>query len=260
MVRSTDARGLEFDCGYSQARGARAFRHRGPWNRIRSEWRLKCSVLLGLAVGICLPYFTLQRLTLFEPRSPPRTFVDEAIAFDPSWVWFYYSLCLMVPLAPLLAVQRSDLVRYARGLALLCAPCFATFLLLPVAGPRPESPPDHALYAWLVTCDTPRNALPSLHAGLAVFSAFCGVRFLRNALTRMQCAVFGSLASGWTAVILYSTLATKQHWAIDLPPGILAGILAYGLAWRSARSARTSSAEPAVAANTERYWAGVAPK
>ena len=42
-----------------------------PWvARLTAQLPLKTAVLLGLAVGICVPYFLLQRMVLFPARAP----------------------------------------------------------------------------------------------------------------------------------------------------------------------------------------------
>jgi len=187
--------------------------------RPRLLLREKVAVLLGLAVGICVPYFTLQRLDVFPLRALPVTAVDLWIPFQPAWIWAYLSIALLVPIAPLLATRREQLMRYAKGLALLCLPCFAAFLVFPVEGPRPEVAGADALYELLVSWD-------SLLFALRVLRDDGSVRGLS-----------AHAVSGWTwgALILYSTLATKQHWAIDLPAGVLLACAAHALAWRDAQ-------------------------
>lgn len=234
------------------------------WTRLVAQLPAKIAVWLGLALGICIPYFTLQRLTLLPARMPPASALDRWIGLEPIWIWAYLSLALLVPLAPALATRRDELRRYALGLCALCLPSFAVFLLLPVAGPRPEQAPQHAIYAWLIGVDRPTNSLPSLHAGLTVFSLLFALRVLRPALGRAQRAALGALAWTWGLAILYSTLATKQHWAFDLPPGVLLAFAAHALAWRSAapqpapaalreRSATSSVHTPTPAASSDRY-------
>lgn len=208
-----------------------------PWSRLRAQLGSKIAVLLGLSVGICVPYFTLQRIDLFRPRLLPMTALDHWIAFDPGWLWTYLSVGLLVPLAPLLATRRDELARYARGLAALCLTCFAAFLFFPVEGPRPAIAPDHGAYQLLVSYDRPANSFPSLHAGLAAYSLLFAFRVLRGDLPRPPRLAFGSAGSLWVALILYSTLATRQHWAIDLPAGVLVAIAAHTWAWRSADGA-----------------------
>jgi len=205
--------------------------------RLRAELPRKVAVVGGLSLGICLPYFLLQRVRLFPLRTAPATELDARIAFDPDWLGVYLSLALLVPLAPLLARHRDELARYARGLALLCAAAFTCFLLVPVEGPRPEAPAGHAAYALLAHVDRPSNSLPSLHAGLAVYSILFALRVLRDAQGPRGRFATGALAWTWGALIAASTLATKQHWVLDLPAGALLAGAAHAWAWRTAPQA-----------------------
>jgi len=200
--------------------------------RLLAQWRLKVTVCLGLAVGICVPYFGLQQLALRAPATLPATALDRWVAFDPAWVPAYESIALLVPLAVWLATRRQELLRYARGLTLLCGVSFAFFLLMPVAGPRPELLPSDAMYRALVEVDAAVNAFPSLHAGLTVYSLVFGNRVLRDALPPTERRLCAAVSVAWCAVILFGTLATKQHWALDLPAGALLGWLAQRWAWR----------------------------
>lgn len=199
---------------------------------MKAFWREKIAVWLGLAVGICVPYFGLQQIATFPLRHVPETVLDRAVPFDPDWIWMYLSICLLVPLAPALAADRADLRRYATGLAMLCVPCFVLFWLVPVAGPRPEVVPDHALYAWTVSVDRSTNSLPSLHAGLALYSLLFVGHVMREGAGRTARIAWIALGWLWGAAILYSTLATKQHWVVDLPAGMA---LAWGAHWLAGR-------------------------
>lgn len=203
--------------------------------RLRAQLPLKLAVCLGLAVGICVPYFLLQNHSVLPPRTVPRTPLDGWIGFGPGWVWAYESIAVLVPLAVLLATRRQELLRYAQGLALLCTISFVTFLVFPVVGPRPEVPPEHAMYAALVALDAPLNSFPSLHAGLTAYSLLFAYRAFGPSLDRRGRRVLAGLAWIWAGAILYGTLATKQHWAVDLPPGLLAGWLGHRFAWRLGR-------------------------
>lgn len=205
--------------------------------RLSASLRHKIAVWLGLAVGICAPYFTLQQVQLFPLRTLPVTTLDHAIAFAPGWIWAYLSIAVLVPLAPALAVSRTALARYAVGLGLLCLPSFVAFALFPVEGPRPPLAADHPVYRLIVSVDRPTNSLPSLHAGLVVYSLLFGLRVLRDALRPRALAAASIAGCAWALLILYSTLATKQHWALDLPPGVALALGAHALAWRGAEPA-----------------------
>jgi hypothetical protein len=202
--------------------------------RIRSHLDAKVAMFLLLAVGIVIPYFSLQRWQLFPPRAPLVTPLDAWIPFQPAWAPAYLSVCLLVPLFPLLATRREDVWRYLRGLAALCLPCFAFFLLTPMPGPRPEASAVGGAYGWLVGVDATWNAFPSLHAGLVLYSFLSGRRAVGADLGPRARHVVGALSALWGALILYGTLATKQHWVADLPPAFVLACFADRYAWRGA--------------------------
>ena len=108
--------------------------------------------------------------------------------------------------------------RFGRGIAALCLPCFAGFLLAPMPGPRPDVAGLEGAYGWLIGVDATWNSFPSLHAGLVVFSFLYGWRVLGRELGPRGRRLFVLLSLAWAASILYGTLATKQHWLADLPP------------------------------------------
>lgn len=200
--------------------------------RMRAHLPLKVGVWVGLAIGICVPYFGLQHVGGPAPRTLAETFVDRAIPFSPSWIYVYVSLGVLVPLAPLLAATRAELARYTVGLALLCVPCFLIFLAVPVLGPRPTAAAGPDLYTLIVLVDRPSNSLPSLHAGLTLYSLLFTHRILGRTLSGSGRPAMATVGGTWGALILYSTLATKQHWAVDLPAGMLIAWAAHRLAWR----------------------------
>ena len=68
--------------------------------------------------------------------------------------------------------------------------------------------------------------------GIGVLGADLGPRGRR---------LFAALSVLWGLSILYSTLATKQHWLADLPPAFLLAFLSDRYAWRSSASARTAN-------------------
>jgi hypothetical protein len=191
----------------------------------------KAQMLLAMTLGIVVPYFGLQRWRPFPPREPFATPLDALVPFAPEWAAAYLSVCLLVPLFPLLARDSDQVWRYGRGIFWLCLPCFACFLLVPMPGPRPEGP-SGGLHGWLIGVDATWNAFPSLHAGLVIFSFLYGWRILAGAFTRPGRIVLAIGSLAWGAAVLYGTLATKQHWVADLPPAFLLAGLAHHLAWR----------------------------
>ncbi len=184
----------------------------------------KARVLAGLSVGICLPYFFLQGFDFLPVRAIPEMFLDRIIPFAPGWTPIYLSICVLVPLSVLLADREPPLRAFSRGLILLCVVCFSGFVLVPATGPRPDADVVAGLggaYPWLISVDGARNAFPSLHAALTIF---CLSFALRVGEAGPAVRSFGWL---WGAAILYGTLATKQHFALDIIAGGTLGALAY---------------------------------
>ena len=195
--------------------------------RIAAHWQFKTALSVALTLLFCIPYFTLQRVTLFPVRTLDLTAIDRAVSFDPRWVWVYQSVYLLIAVIPWAVTSRPQLERYARGFLALSLVAFACFLLFPVAGPRPDTIPETGMFSWLAWYDRPTNAMPSLHVGLAAFTVFFGARATAGRLDpsiRLRFLLIGVI---WVAAIAYAALATKQHYAVDLPAGVVAAWLAH---------------------------------
>jgi membrane-associated phospholipid phosphatase len=201
---------------------------------VSAELGLKLALSLALAVFFCVPYFLLQAAPVFPVRTLPLTWMDRAVTFSPNWVWVYQSVYLLMAIVPWLAARRDTLLRYARGFVWLSTAAFVCFFLVPVAGPRPLEVPNSGMFAVLVWYDGPLNSFPSLHCGLAAYTVLLAAEISRDSLpSRSRQVLLGALAA-WLVFICYATLATKQHYAVDVAPGLLLGWLGHGLAWRGA--------------------------
>jgi membrane-associated phospholipid phosphatase len=209
---------------------------------VRAELPAKLTLFAALTVGICLPYFTLQQLDLFPERTVPILPLDRRVSFDPRWTGIYLSICLLVPLFPLFATRRDDVWRFGRGLLALCLPAFACFLFFPVRGPRPEGIAFDGAYAWLVSVDGARNAFPSLHIALTVFALLYGFRILAEGASARRRRVLAGLGLTWGLAIAWSTLATRQHWTLDVLAALPLAGFAYHVAFRGAEAPRIGAA------------------
>ena len=120
-------------------------------------------------------------------------------------------------------------------MTIMIVSCCICFFLRPIAYPRPPlaDAAGHSFYQILTSIDDPINSLPSLHAGLTAYTLFFAARALRD-LPRGAYLVLLTLGWIWADLILYGTLATKQHYLIDLPPGMLIAWIAHWIAWRNA--------------------------
>jgi membrane-associated phospholipid phosphatase len=211
-------------------------------DRILACWRGKLLMLLVLAPVLDVCYLLPQWLPLRPAGRLPLTPIDRAVPFDPNWVYPYLSLYPMLILPPLLATRPAQLWRYTIGAVLMFLAATIVFLIWPIEYPRPPLP--HlapAAYRLVTTIDRPLNSIPSLHAGLVAYSLLFAARVLSDVRPGIRRLSLGLLAL-WGAVILYATLATRQHYLLDLPPGLLLAWAADRLAWRATAPPRPASA------------------
>lgn len=192
-------------------------------------------------------YFYLLRHPAFPVRTIPETAVDRWIGFQPLALPVYLSLWIYVSLPVALMLVRADIVRYGVRMAALCVAGFAVFYIWPNAiEPANIDWSRYPGVAFLKTVDTSGNALPSLHVATAVFSG-CWLHWRARRLQLGTPVLFGNML--WCAAIAWSTLAIKQHVALD----VLAGA-AFGAAFAGASGLKASAARvpiPAAGPNGE---------
>jgi hypothetical protein len=203
-------------------------------SRIFACWRGKVLMLLLLVPLFNLFYFLPQWVGWRIPGRLPMTVIDRIVPFEPAWVYVYVSMYVMLTIPPLLTARGGALCRYAIGATIMFLGAAVAFLLWPVAYPRPAPPADGpALYLAIVSVDRPINSIPSLHAGIVAYTLVFAGRALAD-LSRPARRAILLVGALWSALILYGTLATKQHYLLDLPPGILLAWVAHRLAWLGA--------------------------
>jgi membrane-associated phospholipid phosphatase len=161
-----------------------------------------------------------------QPACSLSTPIDEAIPFVPGFE-FFYILCYILPLVPVLAIQ--DTGRFNRLLisfGLLNLVAFSFFLLSPILVPRPAVPGDslaEALIRIEYSIDQPVNNFPSLHAGVA-WLIVLSCRGLSRRLTWILALVATGICAG--------ALLVKQHFVADLVAGTaLAFGVFYAVEW-----------------------------
>lgn len=186
------------------------------------------TVLLNLLFWI--GYGWLGRHACFPLRRPPLIWLDHTVPFQPRpWGWIYLSQFLFTSIMPWLLTKKAGVIRYAIGVAGLSAASFLIFFFFPVAAPRVVDLPSDGPMAWIISYDGPLNAFPSLHAGFLVYTGLLAWRMFGRVMPPAA-AVSGFI---WGGLILYSTLATRQHYALDLVAGAVLGCAADWIAWRT---------------------------
>jgi membrane-associated phospholipid phosphatase len=194
-----------------------------------AHWRLKLSLTAGLGAFFWSLYSFLGRNAFFPLRTPPTTWLDRVVPYQPEpWGWVYLSQFLITGGLPWFLATRQTLRRYAVGFVTLSAVSFLIFFFFPVASPRPETPAMSVAMTWILGYDGQFNAFPSLHAGFLVYMIALAKRMAGGALP------FVLTACGliWGALILYATIATRQHYVVDLIAGGVVGVVADWFAWR----------------------------
>jgi membrane-associated phospholipid phosphatase len=223
--------------GESSAEFALAWRKRIP-----TIWRLKLGMTILVGVMFWSLYLFLSRHAFFSIHKLPITPLDTLAGFQPRpWALVYESNFLLVGIIPWLIASRDCLRRYVVGFALLSGTCFLIFALFPVAAPRPADLGGNHFLIFITRVDGPLNAFPSLHAGTLVYALALARRLFGG---RLGPVVAGMLLI-WAGLILFATLATKQHYALDLLAGGMLGWAADWFVWRNAPACDIASTKTA---------------
>ncbi len=193
--------------------------------------------MIGTALGMTV-FFVAYFWVLNHPVAPvttmPLTAVDRLIGFWPGALPLYLSLWFYVSLAPALLTDRRELVSYGLAWVALSGIGLGIFLFWPTIVPRPDVDWSlHPSIAFLKSVDLSGNACPSLHVAFAVFSAVWFERLLRQ-MGAGRLVRAGSWL--WCLGILYSTIATRQHVALDVLAGTGLGAIVATLHLRYLRA------------------------
>ena len=168
-------------------------------------------------------YFGVMRNPWSAPTMMPLTIIDESIPFTPLAFGFYASLWLYVSLPPALLLNVRQLLAYGFWIGALCVFCLLIFLVWPTT--IPEFDINWSKYPTIKLIkglDISGNACPSLHVATAVFSAV----WIQHILRLIGAPRVLSTASIVLCVlIVWSTIALRQHVAIDALAGIAVGLI-----------------------------------
>jgi membrane-associated phospholipid phosphatase len=199
-----------------------------PWHRLAAA--AACKHLLLKSIGTPLfigvffgAYFYLLKQPAFPTTVMPITWPDRLIPFQPWALPLYFSLWVYVSLPPALLATRRELAGYALVVAGTCLFGLIVFYFWPTAVPPADI--DWARYPqvnFLKELDASGNAFPSLHVATAVFSGIWLHHLLRGFGAPQGIIIINTL---WCAGIVYSTLATRQHVAVDVVAGVLLGVI-----------------------------------
>jgi membrane-associated phospholipid phosphatase len=203
---------------------------------VATTWRQHVKIALtrdfflktfGLTLFISLffvAYFHILRHPAYPTTMIPLTLMDKLIGFQPLALPLYLSLWIYIAAAPALIISRRELYEFTIAISLMCITGLALFYFWPTA----ISPADinwdlHPNMSFLKNIDASGNACPSMHVAAAFFSGM----WISRILNRIKAPIWLKLLNiMWCAGIIYSTLATRQHVAIDVLGGLLLGSIA----------------------------------
>jgi membrane-associated phospholipid phosphatase len=187
----------------------------GP--RLAHLWWLKAAGTTLFMVVFFTAYMHLLHFPLYPVAIMPLTGVDRLVGFQPWALVPYATLWMYVSLPPALAPSFSRLASFGAHMGVLCAVGIVFYVFWPSA--VPQTGVDWArypVYAQIKGIDAGGNACPSLHVATALYAAF----WLAQTLAAMGAGSRVRAANWlWCAVIVYSTLATKQHVMLDVIGG-----------------------------------------
>ncbi len=204
----------------------------GAWQAFRTvlfkRFWFKCFGTMGFTAAFFVAYIYLLKHPVYEVTAMPLTWLDEVVPFQPVALIPYLSLWLYVSLPPLFFATAREIIAYGWRIAAVCVTGLLIFLFWPTAVPPADI--DWARYpgvAFLKGVDAAGNACPSLHVATAMFSAVWLHYLLRQFGARAWLLMLNGV---WCVAIVWSTMATRQHVALDVYAGIALGGLG---AWLS---------------------------
>ncbi len=189
--------------------------------RWRSHWFLKGIGISGYIALFMVAYFALLRHPRGAVQLMPLTALDHWIGFVSWAVWPYASLWLYIGAVPSMLLLHGEMWRYVLAVTLVALTGCGIFYLWPTMVPVTAT--DWS--AWpvldlLKSTDAAGNACPSLHVAYAVLSAIWLQRLLQT--VRAPAWAHG-ISIVWCLLIVWSTMATRQHVALDVAAGALLG-------------------------------------
>ena len=208
---------------------------------VSRPWRRALAWLALLAPVFFITYGWANTLASQHASVPSVVYPWESSI--PFWAWTivpYWSIDLVYALSLFICRDRHELDRHALRLLTAQAIAIACFVAWPLTFTfaRPET---HGVFGWmfdvLLGFDKPFNQAPSLHIVLLVLLWLRFGAHLRGA--------WRWVLHTWSALIAVSVLTTYQHHFIDIPTGVLVGLVCAWLwpmrvapPWRGARWAR----------------------
>jgi hypothetical protein len=208
-----------------------------PWAselayRMRRHFTLKLVGTTVITTLFFVAYFHLLRHPVHPVTVMPLTAIDRVVAFRPEALFPYLSLWLYIGIGPGMQRTFDALSVYGLWMVAMCVTGLGFFHFWPTAvPPMGFDASGFPGFKLLQGVDASGNACPSMHVAAAIFTAIRIEDVLRSIGAPRTLRAVNML---WFAAIAWSTLATRQHVAIDAGAGaLLGGLFALSsLYWR----------------------------
>ncbi|MDP1899785.1 MAG: phosphatase PAP2 family protein [Rubrivivax sp.] len=191
------------------------------WSRFRRYFLVKAVGITAFVGLFFIAYFELLRHPARAVTQMPLIWLDQVLPFEPAALWIYLSLWFYVGIAPGLLFSLRALLMYGVWAIVLCSLGLGTFYFWPTAvPPQTMDLAQFPAFAVLRGVDAAGNACPSMHVATAMFTAIRLGHVLR--MTRVPAWLHAANAL-WFVAIAYSTMAVRQHVALDVLAGVALG-------------------------------------
>lgn len=196
----------------------------GVWHQqiqlaLNSRLLFKC---VGLTIFISLffvAYFYILNHPAFPTTVIPNTALDRLISFQPLALPIYLSLWVYVAFPAMFSIKQRELYEFTLSIALMSIVGLIIFYFWPTTIPASEINWDlYPSISFLKNIDAAGNACPSMHVATAFFSGAWLAYLLRRINAPRWVKITNII---WCVGIIYSTLATRQHVALDVLGGLV---------------------------------------
>jgi membrane-associated phospholipid phosphatase len=170
-------------------------------------------------VAFCLLYTLTGNFHVSSPLRLTPSPIDNFIPFTSWAIWIYHSQFVFLLLSIYIIKKPENLSHTFYAMAMACLLSFAIFIIYPTTIPRLVQTSDGLTakaFQILYSIDSAANCFPSLHVSLACLSAI-GVFHEKKR--------FSAFAILWACLIAFSTMATKQHYFVDVIAGLAIAII-----------------------------------
>jgi membrane-associated phospholipid phosphatase len=170
-------------------------------------------------VAFCILYTLTGNLPVRTPTTLTPSPVDNFIPFTNWAIWIYHSQFVFLLLSIYVIKEPENLRHIFYSMVMACLLSFAIFILYPTNIPRLVQTGDGLTakaFQILYSIDSSANCFPSLHVSLACLSATGIFREKKR---------FSVFAIVWACLITLSTMATKQHYFVDVIGGLAVAMI-----------------------------------